>query len=321
MKEIEIKFHATNEVLSAVRASQLLIKHSKQKWQSKELFNQYLDTEQQDLTGAGVALRVRKDGEQYIQTLKAKGHSIGGLSERDEFDWYIKDEHLDLSLLDAEHWPPALADLDKTTLAAIFATDFIRDYILVDWQQSDVSARFEVAVDRGIIKTANNQQPLNELELELKQGNVTAMLGFAIKLADKFPLIPSDLSKAERGYRLLNPESFQFKIPEKLKEQDPIVRLKYYLRLTQRLLESYLWQPNLKVLVFWVSQLEELANSLLKIAPANLSSLLAPILQEWQHNVRAYDEQQLLDKVKHEVSITRWGVFSLSVSRWLLSKG
>lgn len=320
LKEIEIKFYASSKVLAAIRESQLLTKYSRDGWQSKELLNQYVDTEKQDLANAKVALRVRKDGNQYIQTLKAKGHSIGGLSERDEFDWFINNNQIDLSLLKDKYWPASLANLDKSKLGAIFSTDFIRDYIVVDWQLDAKSAQFEVAVDRGIIKTRSKQQPLNELELELKQGSVHSMIDFAIILANRFPLLPNDLSKAERGYRLLNAELYQFKIPNKPIVSDQIIQLKYYLRLAQGLLESYLWQPNLATLVSWIEHLKDLAEILLKKAPRDLLNLLDPILHEWQHNISIYNEDQLLDKLMFEVSKTRWGIFSLSVSRWLLTK-
>ena len=59
---------------------------------------------------------MRRDGEQYIQTLKSRGQSVAGLSERNEWDWYLEKNKLDLKKLDDKCWPAALKDLDKKQL-------------------------------------------------------------------------------------------------------------------------------------------------------------------------------------------------------------
>ena len=83
-KETEIKLRVSRETLAALRDHPLLKKRNKSGWQRCELFNQYFDTPSRDLAGARVALRLRRDGEQIIQTLKSRGQSIAGLSERNE---------------------------------------------------------------------------------------------------------------------------------------------------------------------------------------------------------------------------------------------
>lgn len=112
-KETEIKLRASRETLVALREHPLLKKRSKSGWERHELFNQYYDTPARDLAGARVALRLRRDGEQHIQTLKSRGQSIAGLSERNEWDWPLDKPKLDLKKLDAQCWPAALAELDK----------------------------------------------------------------------------------------------------------------------------------------------------------------------------------------------------------------
>ena len=99
-KETEIKLRASRETLAALRAHPLLSKRNKSGWQRHALANQYYDTAERDLAGARVALRLRRDGEQLIQTLKSRGQSVAGLSERNEWDWYLQQPELDLGLLD-----------------------------------------------------------------------------------------------------------------------------------------------------------------------------------------------------------------------------
>src|SRR5690554_8133444 len=107
-------------------AHPLFERYSSQQWQTRELLNAYYDTRQGDLARAQVALRIRRDGEQFIQTLKSKGASMAGLSERHEWDWYIDSDRLDMDLLGDECWPHSLHQLDKQQLTELFRTDFTR---------------------------------------------------------------------------------------------------------------------------------------------------------------------------------------------------
>src|SRR5690606_40050375 len=90
-----------------------------------------------DLAHARVALRVRRDGEQYIQTLKSRGQSLAGLSERNEWDWYLQAPELDPSLLSDDCWPASLAALDKATLQPLFTTDFVREKADLGWGEGE----------------------------------------------------------------------------------------------------------------------------------------------------------------------------------------
>ena len=81
-KETEIKLRVSRATLAALREHPLLNKRNKSGWQQHELLNQYFDTPTRDLTAAKVALRLRRDGQQHIQTLKSRGQSVAGLSER-----------------------------------------------------------------------------------------------------------------------------------------------------------------------------------------------------------------------------------------------
>lgn len=88
-------------------------KRNKSGWQTRELLNQYFDTPERELSAARVALRLRRDGEAIIQTLKCRGTSVAGLSERNEHEWQLDKVKLDLKKLDDSCWPAQLANLDK----------------------------------------------------------------------------------------------------------------------------------------------------------------------------------------------------------------
>src|SRR5690606_9326379 len=107
-KETEIKLRVSRETLAALREHPLLKKRNKSGWERHELLNQYFDTPERELAQAKVALRLRRDGDQLIQTLKSRGQSVAGLSERNEWDWYLDKAKLDLKKLDDECWPASL---------------------------------------------------------------------------------------------------------------------------------------------------------------------------------------------------------------------
>ena len=148
-KETEIKLRASRETLAALRDHPLLKKRNKSGWERRELFNQYFDTPDRDLARARVALRLRRDGEQFIQTLKTRGQSVAGLSERNEWDWYLDKARLDPKKLTDDCWPASLAELDKKQLKPIFTTDFHRERAEIAWGRGKAKVVIEAALDQG----------------------------------------------------------------------------------------------------------------------------------------------------------------------------
>lgn len=318
LREIEIKLSAHGDTLKKIVNHSIFKQYSQVTWRQKALLNQYIDSPDYHLTKAGMALRVRKDGEQYIQTLKTKGNSIGGFSERDEFDWYLNQPQLDTSLLVAPYWPEALAEFDKTKLATIFSTDFIRNYAQFIWIVDGVDALIEVAIDKGTVQAKQQQANICELELELKSGSAETMLNFAVELASHFPLTPCNLSKAERGYRLIDPSGYK-KVVNKGPVEDSVnTQIKHCVAISQYYWEYYCWQAESTKIMQWLDTLQQLYSLLKKHQIEVLADLLAPILLDWQA-IASSHQAFLQNKVFEESTNTRWGVFLLSVSRWLLN--
>ena len=337
-KETEIKLRVSRETLAALREHPLLKKRNKSGWESRELMNQYFDTPERELAHAKVALRLRRDGDEVIQTLKTRGQSVAGLSERNEFNWDLPKAKLDIKKLDGECWPEALAELDKKTLKPIFTTDFVRERAEIAWGRGKAKVVIEAALDLGKVVAGKLEEEICELELELREGEPSALLELAAELAADLALMPCDISKAERGYRLFDANSYSLSLPAPTIDaeqplDDAFAALAWHLLgSSQRLAEQYRFNGHWRLLVDWVAQLSELRallGSLGQAAPrsssSELRSLLDALLNEWRPRVQAgvlddSTRQAAPAQFAAELQGTRWGLFSLNLSRWLLAR-
>lgn len=337
-KETEIKLRVSRETLAALREHPLLKKRNKSGWSRHELTNQYFDTPERDLAQARVALRLRRDGDAIIQTLKTRGQSVAGLSERNEFDWPLSKVKLDLKKLDDSCWPAALAELDKKTIKPLFTTDFIREKAEIAWGRGKARVVLEAALDLGAVNAGKLSEEICELELELREGEPAGLLELACELAATLPLMPCDISKAERGYRLLDAGSYSLSVPAPVIDpeqplDDAFTAIAWYLLgSSQRLAEQYRHTGQWRLLQEWVRQLVELRallGSLGQAAPRpttyDLRATLDALLEDWRALVDAGQDDEDVraaapEQFAEELTDPRWGHFSLSFSRWLLER-
>ncbi|MFR0673694.1 inorganic triphosphatase [Enterobacterales bacterium AW_CKDN230030176-1A_HGKHYDSX7] len=334
-KETELKLRASRETLDALREHPLLKKRNKSGWQTRELLNQYFDTPERDLAAAKVALRLRRDGDAIIQTLKCRGQSVAGLSERNEYEWPLEKVKLDLKKLDASCWPEALRDLDKKRIKPLFTTDFTREVADIAWGRGKSKVVIEAALDQGFVIVGKHKEAISELELELREGDPQALLELAAELAASLPLMPCDISKAERGYRLLDPASHTLDLPvseldAEMTLDDAFAALAWQLLgSSQRLAEQYRHTGHWRLLQDWVDclgELRALVTTLGQAAPRvttnTLRTSLDALLEDWRPLVLAGNDDEDVrraapEQFADELLETRWGQFSLETARWL----
>lgn len=171
---------------------------------AQHLANTYFDTPAGELALARIAVRLRQVDGDVLQTVKTAGQGGGGLSSRQEWEWPVPTQQLDLKALAAlAPFTGALADVIPH-LAPTLRTDFNRRSWQLHWQDSHI----ELVLDEGEIVSGLSGRsataPISELELELKAGDPQALWSLALHLADSLPLRPSDSSKAARGNALAN---------------------------------------------------------------------------------------------------------------------
>lgn len=337
-KETEIKLYVSRETLDALAQHPIWAEFHPSPWQQKTLFNQYFDTLGCELSQAGVALRVRRDGESYIQTLKTNGCNRVGLSERNEWSWPLSGQTLDLSRLDASCWPDALAQIDKQGLQPVFTTDFIRRQTLLTWQENGQTMQVELALDDGNVIAEDAEESITELELELLQGTPSALIGLARRLAEHFPLSPSDISKAERGYRLIQPDRFAAP-PTKpeLSADMPVdeaisILFSHLLGNALHGLEHYRFTGHRHALANWLEALDALQILISGVGPViprasarPLRAALTEITGDWRQPIlEAGQATSARDSLAHSFRLeqqnTRWGRFALAASAWAIDR-
>ncbi len=174
-----------------------------------QLLNIYFDTANHDLKQAKAALRLRFDTQAncWLQTLKTAGQQRNGMSARQEWEVVLPASETDVPAWQLELFSPdAQAYLAPIAPAMrpLFHTDFKRD--IFDYRQGD--NHYEWAIDRGEIRSAQDEHParisIQDLEIELKQGNLNSMQALAEHARTALNAQPQTLSKAARGYGLFS---------------------------------------------------------------------------------------------------------------------
>ena len=192
--EIEIKLavsdQAFNELQEHLKNFTCLV-HKKQ-----FLSNTYYDYPDHFLAKQKMGLRIRQEDQELTLTLKTNGEVVGGLHSRPEYNLPLTEKETPTNAQLRELYP--FEQLPSSTLQSIFSTDFNRTFWLVEFQQSKI----EVAFDQGKILAGESEQPICEIEFELKSGNVQDLFDFVETLPFERDIYFSSASKAKRGYLL-----------------------------------------------------------------------------------------------------------------------
>lgn len=196
-REIELKLECEVADLAALANHPLLRADGTP--EAVVLTSTYFDTAKGDLRKGGLTLRVRREGDRRIQTVKAASASAG-LFDRAEWETDIAGETPDLAVLAETPVPALLAAASKADLVPVFTTVVDRTTRLVVHGASLISA----TLDQGRIETPEGDVPLCEVELELDEGSPADLFGLAQVLAQTVPLRLGALSKSARGWSLVD---------------------------------------------------------------------------------------------------------------------
>jgi len=161
------------------------------------LASKYFDSTDGVLNKAGIAYRIRREGEQLIATVKAGGTSAGGLHERQEWNIKIDQYQPSIDYFMATQAGQLLKNvLGDNQLEPVLETVFERQKTMVTTADGSL---IELALDQGVIIAGQIEETIAEVELELKEGNSAAVLGLGAELAAWMPLALEPRSKYFRG--------------------------------------------------------------------------------------------------------------------------
>jgi triphosphatase len=202
--ETELKFQ-----VPAARRQALRSAVATRTAQTTRLQALYADTSDQRLAQAGLALRLRKEGRLWVQTLKGRGD---GLMTRLEHEVRLSAQSGVPQLDPQRHTGTAAGealfaaltgkDGSLATLGPLYRTDIRRLHRRV----RSGGALIEIAYDSGHIFAAETgaerSEVVDEIEFELISGPATALVEFAMRWAQRFDLWWDSRTKSERGFRL-----------------------------------------------------------------------------------------------------------------------
>ncbi len=195
--EIELKLRIATADIPQLKRHAAIRKHLIGKALTRRLVSTYYDTDDLQLMDRKVSLRVRRMSGGWFQAVKAAGHSLAGLHQRLEWEDIISKGEPDFTKITDPSLTPIFDDLKlRQALKPIFTTDMQR----TEWQLDYEGSKIELSLDNGQLIAGKQQQPMVEIELELKDGQVAHLFALALQLQADIPLTIENVSKAQRGY-------------------------------------------------------------------------------------------------------------------------
>ncbi|HXR95111.1 MAG TPA: CHAD domain-containing protein [Rhizomicrobium sp.] len=192
--ETELKLDIPRHRLGAIAGRPWLKALEQARPRTEALVSVYFDTGKRALRDHHLALRVRRIGDKYLQTVKCGTSAV----DRKEWEREIPSGTPDRDLARHTALKPFASKKKWRKLRPVFETKVERTYLPLRYRD----ARIELALDQGRLKAKGHAQPISEIELELKDGNLAALADLAGRLARMVPLELNLQSKAERGYAL-----------------------------------------------------------------------------------------------------------------------
>ncbi|MEG0923968.1 MAG: CYTH domain-containing protein [Anaerovoracaceae bacterium] len=204
--EIELKYAVTDKLVSEKILEDQYLTAIKDKNSDERIKMDavYFDTADGVLRDASIALRVRRENNKIISTIKWNGSAEDGLHIREEINIPVDDEKFleepKLDIFDQCPMGEILRELvgDKK-MVPIMQINFVRKQMRIDTGKS-ISV---ISLDKGEIITDKGNAPISELEIELYSGDKDDLSVVGETLAEKYNLVPENTSKYKRGLDLI----------------------------------------------------------------------------------------------------------------------
>lgn len=287
MVEVELKFQLPESKKKSVQ--QYLKKH---KAQQIHLQAKYYDTPDRLLAKNGMALRLRKENDFWVQTFKAAGQSHLHRVEEEVFLGKC-DQEPDLNL-ELYQDNKVVTDLLNTALgkeakklSLQFETDVQRTYHVFEADNTAI----EVCLDDGVVRTTTAQSIICEVEFELKQGAVKTLIQFAQQWINRYTLWLDVRSKAERGNLLALGQAASPAVHAKALTLNKDINAEQALK---KIVENCLGQflPNMAAIADGIAEAEHIHQA--RVSLRRLRSALKHF-SSWSNEVNPLWEEQIAE--------------------------
>jgi inorganic triphosphatase YgiF len=213
--EIELKLRVDERDMPALETAACRLGTVVHEPQLAHLTTKYFDSRDRALAARGVALRLRRNGKDYVQGVKAHHGPDGGEASgvgmaRGEWEWPVQAADIDFRPLNASPVIDLIPAHAMASLRPVFKTDIHRSELEI---RPDAATRVKIAFDRGAIIAGKRTSNIAEIELELAnedaEGREGALFRLALELQRAAPLAIETVSKGARGYHLLDDRKFE----------------------------------------------------------------------------------------------------------------
>lgn len=205
-REIELKLVCEPAELERVRRAPALQRLKQGRAAGKHLHSVYFDTDDLALGQNGMALRLRRKGRGFVQTLKTEADKTGAGSVARDVGEYEAQLPASASAPDLNKLPEELrGQIRKVAnghaISPRLVSDIRRSIHNIATPEGDL---IELALDRGALRADGLDAPVSEIELELKEGAPASLYRVALDLNEIAELRIGHKSKSERGFALLH---------------------------------------------------------------------------------------------------------------------
>ena len=185
--EIELKLLVSKENLKKLLALDCVAGATREgSMQKRKLVSSYYDTEDLAFKRQGIAYRVRSKGDgTYEATVKTRIANGAGLSERVELNLPLNSARAKLDGFAELGLGFELSELAPNGVSKLFTVTVQRTTYILDLQ----GAVAELAIDHGKITGGKDcTDPIDEVEIELLEGDKGALLALAADIAAQVPV-------------------------------------------------------------------------------------------------------------------------------------
>lgn len=316
--EIEFKFCIPLDRLAAVQAALRRGRCTAIRMEAR-----YFDTPDGALASSGIAFRLRREGDQWVQTVKALGDGPLDRQEHNVARGPATEGTAPEPQPQLHSGTVAGARLQQALQAA--GSPLVETYgTEMDRLTRDITRQgtvVELALDTGRVVahrgTARQAEaPICELELELKAGPVAGLAALAAQWATRHGLYLSTVSKAERGERLLaapdsssprkarSPSPLYQQLPAGLALQRAVVAqcLQQILGPASDLAEGSNDEEQLHQLRIGIRRLRTALRELAPLAPGHLDPAWEPpLVHVFQQLGHLRDRSQVMQRIGAEL--------------------